>query len=48
MVKRQFICKNCGHKFYAEILEKGEAEEKGLRGAPVRCPQCKSTNVDKV
>lgn len=48
MVKRQFICKNCGQKFYAEVFEKGEAERKGIRSTPVRCPQCKSANIEKV
>lgn len=48
MIKRQFICKNCGHKFIAEVLEKGEAEEKGLIAGPVRCPKCNSTSVERI
>ena len=48
MVKRQFVCRNCGHKFTVEVFEKGEAEEKGLKSFPVQCPQCKSLNVEKV
>jgi len=48
MVKRQFICKNCGHKFTAEVFEKGEAEEKGLKAALLRCPKCNSTSVERI
>jgi DNA-directed RNA polymerase subunit RPC12/RpoP len=40
MVKKQFICKRCGKKFIVEVFEEGEAKEKRLRGAPVRCPEC--------
>jgi DNA-directed RNA polymerase subunit RPC12/RpoP len=47
MIKRQFICKNCGHKFTAEVFEKGEAEEKGLIAGAVRCPKCNSTSVER-
>ena len=31
VIKVRFICKKYGHKFTAEILEEGEAEEKGFR-----------------
>jgi len=30
MIIRQFVCKNCGHKFTAEVFGKGEAEKKRL------------------
>jgi predicted Zn-ribbon and HTH transcriptional regulator len=48
MVTRQFICKNCGHKFTAEVFEKEEAEKKGLMAAPLRCPRCNSTSVERI
>lgn len=41
----QFFCRNCGEKFTAQIYEKGEAEEKRVRPAPVRCPNCGSAAV---
>jgi DNA-directed RNA polymerase subunit RPC12/RpoP len=40
MVKRKFICKNCGYKFEIEVFEEGEAEEKRVSTQPVRCPRC--------
>jgi predicted Zn-ribbon and HTH transcriptional regulator len=48
MFRRQFICKNCGHKFTAEVFEKGEAEEKGLVPVPLRCPKCNSPSVERI
>jgi len=47
MITVQFICKNCGEKFKAQIFEKGEAEEKIIRTAPVRCPNCGSAAVER-
>jgi len=38
MIKRKFICRHCGNRFVAEVLEPGEAEEKRIRPVPVRCP----------
>lgn len=43
---KRFICRQCGHRFQAEVLEPGEAEERRIRPAPVRCPKCRSTNVE--
>jgi DNA-directed RNA polymerase subunit RPC12/RpoP len=48
MLTKQFICKNCGHKFTAEVFEKGEAEKKGLNTSPLRCPKCNSTYVERI
>ena len=48
MVKKQFICKNCGHKFAAEVFEKGEAEEKRIKAVALRCPKCNSTQVERL
>ena len=31
MVTKQFVCKNCGHTFTAEVLEKGEVKRIGKR-----------------
>jgi DNA-directed RNA polymerase subunit RPC12/RpoP len=47
MIKVKFICRDCGHRFVAEIFEPGEKEEKKLPSGPVRCPQCKGTLVEK-
>jgi len=45
--KVRFICRNCGHRFSADIVEEGEAEEKRLRTSPVRCPECGRTSVER-
>lgn len=47
MIKRQFICRDCGNKFVVEVFEPGEAEEKRIRPVPVRCPQCGSTDLER-
>ena len=47
MKKVKLICRKCGHKFTYEILEEGEAEEKRLNTSPVRCPQCRSTEIEQ-
>lgn len=48
MIKRRFVCKNCGCEFEEEVLEKGEAEEKGIPTGPVRCPRCGKTNLERL
>jgi len=48
MVKRQFVCKKCGHRFTAEVFEKGEAEAKRIKAAPLSCPRCSSTQVERI
>ncbi len=40
MVKRKYVCKRCGKTFVVEVFEEGEAQDKGLRGSRVTCPQC--------
>jgi len=40
MVKRKYYCKRCKKKFVLEVFEEGEAQDKGLPGYPVRCPDC--------
>jgi DNA-directed RNA polymerase subunit RPC12/RpoP len=45
MVKRKYVCKKCGRTFVVQVFEKGEAEEKKLRGSPVRCLHCGSQDV---
>jgi len=47
MVKRTFKCINCGRSFEIEVFEPGEAEEKGRLTSPVKCPECKSTNIER-
>jgi DNA-directed RNA polymerase subunit RPC12/RpoP len=47
VIKVSFICRQCGEKFTAKIVEKGEAEEKRLRTSPVRCPRCQSTSIER-
>ena len=48
MVKRQFVCKKCGHRFTAEVFEKGEAEEKRKKAVPLSCSRCSNTQVERI
>ena len=41
MKKVRYVCKKCGYRFVAEVLEPGEAEEKRLSTRPVLCERCK-------
>ena len=47
MITVKFICKNCGESFSAQVLEKGEAEEKRLPTSPVQCPKCHSITIER-
>jgi DNA-directed RNA polymerase subunit RPC12/RpoP len=47
MKKVRYACKDCGCKFEVLIYERGEAEEKGERGAPVTCKNCGSRRVER-
>lgn len=47
MITVRYICKNCGESFTTQIFEKGEAEEKRVLTSPVRCPRCRSTDVER-
>jgi DNA-directed RNA polymerase subunit RPC12/RpoP len=40
MKKVRYVCKKCGHRFIAEVLEPGEAEEKRLSTRPILCERC--------
>lgn len=47
MIKRSYRCVRCGCKFEIEVFEPGEAEEKRLPAGPVRCPECKSADIER-
>ncbi len=40
MKKKRFGCRRCQKTFEVDVYEPGEAEEKGKRGYPIRCPKC--------
>lgn len=40
MKKVRYLCKKCGLRFVAEVLEPGEAEEKRLSTRQVLCERC--------
>lgn len=42
------MCRKCGYKFEAEVLEEGEAKEKKIRPVPVQCPRCHGTDIERV
>jgi DNA-directed RNA polymerase subunit RPC12/RpoP len=46
-----FRCLSCGDGFVINVLDKDEARERRrlhLPVGPVRCPQCESTNVERI
>lgn len=45
MTKVQLVCKDCGQRTEAYVLDKGEAEEKRLRPQQARCPRCGSADL---
>ncbi len=47
MIKQRFKCRKCGCIFEKEVFEPGEAENRRLPAGPVRCPECKSTDILK-
>ena len=47
MVRKRFRCLNCGHRFEAEVFEKGEADGRRLPSGPVHCPSCNRTDVEQ-
>ena len=47
MVTKRYRCLNCGHRFEAEVFEKGEAEAKRLPVGDLHCPKCNRTDVEE-
>lgn len=45
MVTKKYQCRNCGHRFEAEVFEEGEAELKKAATQPVHCPKCNRTDL---
>jgi hypothetical protein len=47
MKRKRFICKDCGCKFEADIVEQDETRERNLCTLPVKCKHCGSQNVEE-
>lgn len=45
MITKRFRCLNWGKRFEAEVLEKGEAERERVSTGPVRCPECRRSDL---
>ena len=45
MQEKLCICLRCMHKFLVETINSKEAERENIPIVPVRCRQCKSTDV---
>ena len=46
----RYRCKNCGHRFEAEVLTEQECREAKRRDqpvSPVQCPQCRRTDIER-
>jgi hypothetical protein len=41
-------CQMCGHRFEAESLDREDPKERHIQGVSIRCPNCKSTQVEKL
>ena len=39
-------CRQCGHEFRAEILDREEARDPSRLSAQLRCERCRSTDLD--
>lgn len=48
MINRRFRCRRCGCRFENKVFENGEAERKGAPTGSVRCPDCKSTDIERI
>lgn len=48
MIACEMKCGMCGHRFEAEILDREDPREHRVPGAPLRCPKCHRTTVEKV
>jgi predicted Zn-ribbon and HTH transcriptional regulator len=48
MVICQLKCQICGTEFEREIFDDDNPRERERPGTPVRCPKCKSAEVEKV
>lgn len=44
----RYRCRNCGHRFEAEVLderERREARSREIPTSPIQCPECHRTDV---
>ncbi len=48
MVVGEMKCQMCGRRFELELLDREDPNERHTPGAPVRCPNCSSQQVEKV
>lgn len=48
MVVIELKCSMCGCRLEAEALDREDPKERHIQGAPVRCPNCQSTMVNKI
>ena len=48
MVVAVLKCQMCGTKFEAEMLDRDDPNERHRQGSPIRCPRCKSTEIEAI
>lgn len=48
MIVGEMKCQMCGRRFEVELLDREDPRERHVQGAPARCPNCNSTQVEKV
>ncbi len=47
MIVSEMKCGMCGRRFEVEMLDREDPRERHVPGVPVRCPNCKSTIVER-
>lgn len=48
MIVCEMKCTMCGRRFELELLDRDDPRESDVPGVPPRCPDCKSTMVDRI
>jgi DNA-directed RNA polymerase subunit RPC12/RpoP len=46
MIVAKLKCQICGNRFDAEVLDRDDPDEKHRSGSPIRCPRCKSLEIE--
>ncbi len=48
MIIGEMKCGMCGRRFEVDMLDREDLRERDVPGVPIRCPNCRSTMVEKV
>lgn len=48
MLVTEMKCGMCGRQFETEVLDREDPKERHVYGAPLRCPNCNSTMLERI